>query len=183
MDALNPYQPPRDLNPVAASTEALSYDGKCLIVPKDYILPAMCIKTGETLGLTPQRRRKFAWYPPMVNLLILVNILVLILVASIVSKKGVIHYQLSRAVARKRRNVLLRNWAIFLASLVFFALGTANNEGSLLAAGGVALVVAMILGLVASRFLWAKKIDATHIYLCGVPEKVALELVALRGAR
>src|SRR5687767_10308802 len=113
VETFNPYQAPKTADFLATDPGQIVYDGKTLMIPKQFTFPAGCLKTGAVTDLTPPQRRKLSWYPPLVGILIIINILIFAIVAACVSKKGVIHFQLTNTVARKRRNTLLRNWAIF----------------------------------------------------------------------
>lgn len=180
-ETFNPYQAPKSIDFVAADVGGIVYDGKTLMIPKQFTFPAVCLKTGAVTDLTPPQRRKLSWYPPLVGLLIIVNILIFAIVAACVSKKGEIHFQLTNAVARKRRNTLLRNWAIFGISVGLICGGAATRNGLLIFGGIFGLLVAFILACVASRFLAAKRIDKTHIWLTGVPDDVARALATGYG--
>jgi hypothetical protein len=177
-ESFNPYAAPKSRDLLAPSAGQIMYDGQALMIPKQFTFPPICIKTGVATDLTPQRRRKLSWYPPMLAILIVLNVLIFLLVAAFVSKRGEIHFQLSREVARKRRNVLLRNWAVFALSIVTGIVGLSQGSPAVIIAAAGLLIIAIILSSTASRFLWAKRIDKTHIWLCGVPDPIARALVA-----
>jgi uncharacterized membrane protein len=173
----NPYEAPKSVDLLAPSADQIVYDGKSLMIPKHFTFPPICLKTGAATDLAPQRRRKLSWYPPLLAILIVLNILIFVLVAACVSKKGEIYFHLSKEVARKRRNVLLRNWGLFGLSIVAGCLAIGSQSTPLGVASAVLFLLTIILSTVASRFLWAKRIDKTHIWLCGVPDEIAQALV------
>ena len=176
-DTENPYAPPTTQDLLAPTTGLIRIEGKSLVVPKGYIFPAVCLKTGATDDLAPRERRKFSWSNPKLALLILINLFIYAIVAAIVSKRGEVQFQLSRNVARKRRNTVLRNWGLFLLAIGCFVGGGYTGQPMLLCAGAIALLLCVILGFVAARFLWPQKVDATHIWIRGIPENVAEALV------
>ena len=177
----NPYQPPATLDLLAPSSTALRIEGKALVVPKGHIFPAICLKTGATDDLKPRERRKFSWHNPKLAFLILLNLLIYALVASICSKRGEVQYQLSRSVARKRRNANLGNWGLFLLAIACFVAGATFEMEALFWAGGISMLGYIILGVISSRFFWAQKVDKTHIWIRGIPENVAQALVQAEG--
>jgi hypothetical protein len=86
--AFNPYEAPKTADLLAPSIEQITYDGTSLKIPKHFTFPPVCLKTGAVTDLTPQRKRKLSWYPPLLGLLSILNLLICILVAACVSKKG-----------------------------------------------------------------------------------------------
>lgn len=180
-ESYNPYAPPKNADSLAPSKDEILYDGETLMIPKKFTFPPVCLKTGAVTDLTPPQRRKLAWYPPLLAILLIVNILIFAIVAAIVSKKGEIHYQLSRTIAAKRRNALVRNWVLVGAGIGCGALALTNPNPALILTAVVLILSGLILSLVASRFLWAKRIDKTHIWLGGVPDHVARALAASHG--
>ena len=176
-DLENPYLPPTTHDLLAPSRDEIRMEKKALVVPKGYVFPAVCVKTGTTDELMPRELRKFKWCNPALGVLIIVNVLIYLLIASLCSKRGEIQFQISRAIARKRRNTILWNWGLFLLSIGCFILGGARNEPAFFAAGAVAILTCLIIGHNASRFLWTEKVDKTHIWIRGIPERVAEALV------
>src|SRR5688572_6592154 len=173
----NPYAAPKSADLLSPNRNQISYDGKVLTIPKEFTFPPICLKSGAVTDLTSPRKRRLTWYPPLLLLLFVLNPLVFALVAIFFSKKGVIHFQLSQEIARKRRNVILRNWGLFSLSIMLGGAAAALRSGGLGLAAIACLLLTIILSSVASRFLWSKKVDKTHIYLCGVPDDVARVLV------
>ena len=180
-EPFNPYAAPKTTDLLAPNADQIIYDGESLMIPKRFTFPAICLKTGAVNDLLPPRRRKLSWYPPLLALLLILNVLIFLIVAAFVSKRGEIYFYLSREAARKRRNVLLRNWMLLALSIVLGAVGIANQNPMLIGVAGLLVLAALILGIVASRFLWAKRIDATHIWLRGVPDEIARALAVSHG--
>jgi hypothetical protein len=73
--------------------------------------------------------------------------------------------------------MLLRNWGLFALSIALGILALGAKSAPLGLASGVLFLLTIIFSCVATRFLWAKRIDKTHIWLCGVPEEIAQALV------
>jgi hypothetical protein len=182
MNALeNPYQPPLTNDLLAPSRDGLRIDGKAIVAPKGYVFPTVCLKSGAIDDLKPRETRKFKWSNPKLAFFILVNILLYALLASIFSKSGEIHFQVSREAARKRRNALMGNWGLFFLAIACFVLGGIYEARALFLAGGASMLACIIFGVIASRFFWAEKVDKTHIWIRGIPEHVAIALVQSEG--
>jgi hypothetical protein len=179
--AFNPYEAPKTKDFLAANADQITYDGKTLMIPKHYTFPPVCLKTGAIDDLTPQRRRKLSWYPPLLIILLFINILIFAIIAACFSKKGEIYFQLSREVARKRRNTILRNWGLFAFSLALGIIAVGSESGGLGLAAIAMLLITIGFSIAASRFLSAKRVDKTHIWLCGVSDSVARALVVTQG--
>jgi hypothetical protein len=177
IEASNPYEAPKSTDLLSLSAGQIEYDGKILKVPKNFTFPPVCLKTGTTTDLTPLLSRKMSWFPPLLALLILLNLLIFLIVAACVSKKGMIHYYLSKEVARKRRNVMIRNWGLFMLLLVFIGSGFAAKMYFFAIPAVVVLLVLAGFCISASCFLSAKRIDSTHIWLAGVPPVAAHALI------
>src|SRR6188474_1902028 len=179
--SLNPYEAPKSAGLLSATLAQISYDGKALKIPKDFTFPPICIKTGETTDLGPQQTRKLSWFPPLVAVLIIFGLIPFLLVALLVSKKGEIRFQVSNEVARKRRKAVLRNWGLFLLSIVLFGLAIAQSSPILAWGGTLFFLAALVFGMATSRYINVKSIDKTHIWLLGIPQHVAEKLITYQG--
>jgi hypothetical protein len=178
----NPYLPPQSDTSIQATPLTLEFDGKSLIVPRNFTFPAMCIKTGVLTDLGPQRVRNMAWYPPLTFLLFFIGGPILFLLIGMFFKKtGVVRFHISREIAQKRRKRLLRNWALFALSIVLFVVAGMIDDGRLGIAGLVVSVLCLIFSVVESQFLTTVKIDKNRIWLRGIPEAIARVLVASNG--
>lgn len=109
-------------------------------------LPKVCVMTGATDATVEFRKVKFQWYPPWVNALILINIIVLAIVARILTKVAKGELAFSEA-AWKR-------WRMWKLGLVFSLLGMIGGivVGIILLAsnssiGGVLVLVSFVQGI------------------------------------
>jgi hypothetical protein len=119
--ALNPYAPPSaEVVPVnARDTRYLAHreaDG-VIAIQKDVVLPAVCVKCGAREGLRT-RKQQFIYTPSWVYLLLLLNIIILAIVASIVQKKGKLTFSVCQPCHSKWRNASIA-W-FFSALLIVF---------------------------------------------------------------
>ncbi len=193
-DALNPYAPPRtDVEAPPSAGRAGGFlaqrVGADLLIEKNAPLPPICVKCTRKDDLT-RRAKTFIWTPPWVYILIFVNLIVLIIVALIVRKKGALDLPLCRRCNARWRNgqiwAGLSVLALIALIVVGIMLGAGLNEPWLIAAGlfaGVMAAVFINILVVRPRVLRAKKIDDRLITLTGVhPDAMSAIVEAARGA-
>lgn len=175
-DEINPYAVPKS-QPAAMvmSTEGVWRQGKLLVMHKMAMLPDVCIKSNQPAD-GYRLKRKLSHHHPAIALAVLVNVLLYIILAAILSKRVTVMIGLSprwRAI-RKRR--ILISWIGGLAGLglMIFGLVTLdgpqrnNGAGGILAVLGiVAMVGFLFYGLLSARMISAKKIDDEYIYIKG----------------
>ncbi|HJZ85540.1 MAG TPA: hypothetical protein VKN99_10235 [Polyangia bacterium] len=193
-DPLNPYAPPQtDVEAPPSAGRAGGFLaqrlGADLVVEKNAPLPPICVKCARRDDLT-RRAKTFIWTPPWVYILIFVNLLVLIIVALIVRKRGALALPLCRLCNARWRNGQI--WAglsvLGLIALIVggIVLGAGLKEPWLMAAGlfaGVMAAVFINILVVRPRLLRAKKVDDRLITLTGLhPDAVSAIVEAARGA-
>ena len=190
MDELNPYAAPIESaappSPQAEAFQGLWRDGRTLIMHKNARLPHRCVKTGEP---TTSRGiiKRFSWYNPWLVLVILLNLLIFIVLAIVLSKRATIEVPLSDNEKGKRSIWLIGCWVAGLGGMteIFFGiylLGGANAGPAGLVAivtGIILILAALIVGQAKSRVLRPTKITDTHIWLRGVHESILSELPSL----
>lgn len=156
-----------------------------VILPSDELtsfdLPAICMVTGQTEGVTFKPVR-FAWYPRWVAALILCNLLIMLIVALILTKrvKGELPFT-EEGYRRWQRGRLLFGLSVFAGLGLFFAgMALAINESGLLALlafiATVAVPVGTYIGFARGNMVVVKKIDETTITL-EVPSQEAAERI------
>jgi hypothetical protein len=174
----NPYAPSaaslkvdRDLH---GSDVDVWRDRKYLVMDRDARLPPRCVKCNEPAH-EPTKRRTLYWHHPALYILILVQIIVYFIVALIVRKSIVIEPGLCGEHKRKRRNATLITWLGLVASLALPAALTVllppDGDGGVIVLGFAIFLVSVIYGVVSSRVLTARKIDANTARLGGCGDK------------
>lgn len=148
MSEMNPYQAPSS-DPVAFSVEQATFrfDGKDVWVRDGASLPERCIYTNVTLAENPELRtisKKITWVNPLFALLLLLNVIIYLVVALCVQKKGRIQFLADHRVLRKKRLKALGGFFLFLLAVAAFIGGLVLSSES--EQGGFALG-ALILGL------------------------------------
>jgi hypothetical protein len=175
----NPYAPPEaDVLDAARASGQVHRKGKYLLMPHGGVAPARCIKcnSGADLHLVT---RELHWYNPLLNLLILVNLLVLIIVARIFRKKALVTYSLCGSCARRQKRDVTITWSLSLLGIGLLVAGVAGTQaesrdsfvvplalllGSFLTLGGI------LYGLIKSRLIHASKIDAEWVHVARVSQ-------------
>jgi hypothetical protein len=137
-----------------------------VVSKREATLPDRCVKcnapaNGYKLG------RKMQWHPSGWYALIILNLIIYAIVASIISKRAKIDVGLCPAHQAKRRNAILTGWAIFAVSVGCFIYGGVFSNGWVAAVGILCLIAAPIYGIMRGQVLSPKKIDDSHAYLKG----------------
>jgi hypothetical protein len=172
--SVNPYQPPK-VNLANDHTDNPDWywrDGKVLVLKQGGQLPPRCIKCNADAQM-PMRSKKLAWHHPGWYALILINIIIYAIVGSLASKRVKVEFGLCEEHTAKRRNIIIASWAIFFVSMgtAFFLGQSMENPGVAFMIGILGFLVAVVLGLVGARSIYAKRIteDEVRIAGCGEP--------------
>ncbi|WP_146576152.1 hypothetical protein [Neorhodopirellula pilleata] len=177
----NPYQTP--INPYTPTSNSafigpqgqIYRKGRILIMHRDATLPDICFKSNEpTAGY--RLRRKLSWHNQWIALAILLNVLIYLLIAIIVSKRATVMIPLSdhwRVLRRKR----IRNaWVLCLGGPILFVAGImmmgqgpdAELAGSFcLMAGGLILLFGLFYAIFRTRLVTPVMIDEHFVHLKG----------------
>lgn len=150
MSDSNPYQAPStDALAISAEGrgESFRFDGKDIWVRDGARLPSRCIYTNAPLVENSDLRdisKKIAWVNPFFALLIILNVIVYLIIALCVQKKGRIQFWADSKILRKKRLksfvglfFMLLSTAIFIGGSLMFA----DYGGDLL------FLISLVLGL------------------------------------
>jgi hypothetical protein len=182
MDDRNPY----DRNPYAPSRASLTApssqptvsrsDGvtawrnqKVLVMIPDTQLPPRCVKCNAPAD-EPTKIRKVYWHHPAIYLVILINIVIYAIVATIVRRRALVGAGLCAAHKKRRRLAILIAWASFIIGVGLLAWATresAGNGAAFAAAAVAALLAAILAGIIAARVVYAQRIDKSFVWLKG----------------
>lgn len=193
----NPFA---DHNPYAAPLESAGIppilqqsplgiwrEGKLLVMHKQSILPAVCVKSNEPA--TGRLVRKLTWHHPLVYLVILFNLIIYAIVAIAISKRATIQIGLSETWFAKRRRAIIIGWTVALTGVALLFAGLISDSmNSSLPMVGVALSIPTILlgalyGAFGARMVYAKKIDDNFVWLGGVHQDYLAKLPEWPGPR
>ncbi|HUI58580.1 MAG TPA: hypothetical protein VLX90_00065 [Steroidobacteraceae bacterium] len=175
MDARSPYAPsPASLNIDGSRTVhgdggGLWREGKVLVLQPDAALPARCVKCNGAAE-EPTKTRRVYWHHPAVYLLILLNMLIYLIVALIVRKRASVAPGLCTAHKKRRLVGLILAWGGLFAglALMFASIGNGSgNPGIMVALGLLLMLFAALVGIIATRVVYAKRIDQDYVRLRG----------------
>jgi uncharacterized membrane protein len=168
--AHNPYAPSRatlNVSDNPASSTGVRREGKWIVMPLDAELPHRCVKCNAAPD-EPTKRRTVYWHHPAVYLVLLINLIIYAIVAAVVRKQVKISPALCSAHKAKRRNAILLAWGgVAAAILLPIAFGSEEYAGVWLLFCIVLFLVSCISGIVRSRILYGKRIDADEAKLGG----------------
>ncbi|MDZ4816986.1 MAG: DUF4339 domain-containing protein [Verrucomicrobiota bacterium] len=156
----------------------VSRTGKLIIADLQATFPDRCVKCNKPVtGL--KRKMKFAYYTPWLYLLLLVNLIVFIIVAAIVSKKATYEIAVCDYHKRKRTQTILIAWGLILFSIVLFIVAGAISSFWPVMVGVLFIVGGVIFGAIRAPYLTPSFIDkeiarikgAGPEFLNSLPEK------------
>lgn len=149
-------------------------DKSTLVMSRDAELPPRCVKCNVPTHL--RLKRRLSWHHPAIYILIFVALLIYLIVALIVRKAATVEIGLCEEHQAKRRRNLLITWSLVLIGIAGLVLALMLADVTYLLAGFVALVAAMIYGIVAVRIVAPSKIDDRFVRLRGVNKDYLNEL-------
>jgi len=177
MDDRNPYAPSRAS--IAARPSQSEHDRsggvtawrnqKTLVMIPDSALPPRCVKCNEPAH-EPTRLRKVYWHSPAVYLLLLINVLIYAIVATIVRKRARVGAGLCAAHKKRRRQAILICWGGVIAGIGLLTWGfrdSTSNGGAFIIVGVLMLLGSIIVGIIMARVVYAQKIDESYVWLKG----------------
>lgn len=162
----NPYVPPQAAagGPSYQAADGLWRDGKILVASHDSEFPDRCVKCNQPAE-GYRLKRKLAWHPPAWYALILLNILLYAIVATVVQKKSELRVGLCET-HRKRR---VASIAIGLTLPLLGVAGCSMNmqDPSFIWLGILGLLIGMIVLVAGTSILTAESIDESYARIRG----------------
>lgn len=164
----NPYAPPQSqVAPEAAPRPREDAgpwrEGKDVVALPDSAFPQRCVKCNAPLRAEQMRRRDFAWHHPALYLVLLLNLLLYVLIAVLVRKRSRHVVGLCERHLRRRRIFIAIGWSCLIWPFVGVAF---ERQGGVLY-GVLLAAVTAIVGVVGSRVMVARRIDAYHARFAG----------------
>jgi len=168
----NYYQPPQSTlqhqQQLGTGSGEAWFEGAHLFVRKGGGIPTeRCVRCGETASKT--LKKKFGWHPSWVWLTILAGLLVYVVVAMCVTKRGELAMGLCPRCARRRRSIILAGiFGVFVAMIAAFATEMIFVGCFLM----LVLFVVPVLSMVLARTLTPVYIDDYIMRLKGADSRV-----------
>ncbi len=147
--------------------------GKILVMTPDADLPDFCVKCNAPA--TRQRlKRNLFWHNPLLYLLILINLIIYAIVASLNGKKATIYVGLCERHHKNRWIAMCCGWGSFALGILLFVVAASIESWGIFFLGLIILLTGIIAGISLSAVVSATKITPEHIYIKGVcPEYLA----------
>ena len=189
MDDRNPYAPSpasrTSTDPVSngdgAAGIAVWREGDVLIKLIGAEMPHRCVKCNGPAD-QPTRARKVYWHPPALYALVIVNVILYAIVATLVRKRAFVSAGLCTEHKKRRRNALLLAWTGSLGGIVLTFFGMASSWGAWGAALGLLVILGSVVGgLIFTRIVYAKRIDKSYVRLKGCGMAFLTSLPAFPG--
>jgi hypothetical protein len=179
----NPYSVPLGVIVQPPQMNRARIEGKSLVVPREWHSPRICLFTGVTSPLTAARKAKLNWSSPALLVLLMLGVVVYVIVAAIVQKKGTLHYFLSEAKAAQSRRRYWMNWGLLLVSLGLFVAGAVFKTIAFAWMGGLCLLTCLIGAATWCRLIVPSRIDNTFMWISGIPLPVMQQIIAMEQAQ
>lgn len=169
--------------PEPGRTAGVWIEKNCLVVPRGWESPAVCLLTGVATGLRPQQRKWLFWANPAWYLLIFVLGFLALFLIGILQRKGGIYYYVSHSAAAKIQKRRMINLGLFLIGLLMVILSFSpfgGDSGPLLVFPGLLLLLTSgVLATTWCRAFYARKISRTHIWIAKIPSPVRKIIVEM----
>jgi hypothetical protein len=164
MQTFNPYEAPQSAFADTSTESDERYgpwrDGSALVTLRDSHLPGRCVKCNAP-GQT-RLRKIYYWHSGGWYLLILFNLVIYAIVAMIVRKKCRLEASLCEQHARRRSRLIGSTFACLGGFVLALVLGVVNDSGPLFLLAGVAVLAAIVLGIIAGRTLYPTRIGERY---------------------
>lgn len=168
VDKRNPYAPPRAPVGVVKDTQC-ARDGKAVVVQSGNDLPPRCITCNAPVK-GPIKEVKLYWHSPWLYLLVLINILVYAVVGLLVRRTVKVSPGLCKVHSAQRARRILMFLGVGAGSCaIAIGLLTAGESGPAIAFFLLTLLL-LVMGMLASRKVYAKKIAKDYACLGGCKE-------------
>lgn len=168
MDQRNPYAPPQAQVGAVNGTQC-TRDGNAVVVQRGNDLPPRCITCNAPVK-GPIKEVKLYWHSPWLYLLILINLLVYLVVGVIARRTVKVSPGLCDVHAAKRLRRILVVLGLGVGSCAAATGLLTVGESGLAIAFLVFAVLLLVIGMLVSRKIYAKKITKDYASLGGCKE-------------
>ncbi|HVS53894.1 MAG TPA: hypothetical protein VHD62_16180 [Opitutaceae bacterium] len=164
------------------NAEHVFIDEDCLVVPDGFVFPKICLVTGSAVDSTPRQYKFKRTVDPLSEEAIFSKIAVpnaLKVVAAVTAKekKPTVSFCLSREIVRRRNGLVCAFAVLFISAFVLPVVMLALTDDL---TWFILFPPLLIGGLWASwksgRFVWAKKVTPSFVWLAGIHPAVRDEI-------
>jgi hypothetical protein len=151
---------------LAGSDRMVWREGRAVVMSRNGILPDRCIKCNDSAN---GRRlvRKLRWHSPVVYLCVLLNLLVYVIVALIVSQKARVEVGMCDKHRASRLWAIAIGWGLFFAGVgLLFAAAQFDHSAPGFAGAGL-ILAGFIYGMWKGRSVYATRIDKERVWMKG----------------
>lgn len=155
--------------PVANGVSNARADGKYVVVPAaNPHLPPRCVKTNAPVTAAESKHKTLYWYPPLIAVTILLNLLIFLILYLVFRKKIVLDIPVSPAGRKIVRQHAFIAWGAVLLGLVCLFIGIAEPTLVAIILLAFPLIIAgLIYGAFKATLLRAAKMRHGEVWLAG----------------
>jgi hypothetical protein len=153
-------------------SEGIWRDGKTLVMTKEAFLPDRCLRCNAPAN-GYRLRRRLRWHHPALYILIFGAMLFYLILALALSKRATVDFALCMDHVRRRRNLMLSGWGVFLLALTLLVVAFSYDYAIIGLSAALLLFVAIIWLVIAYRVVAVKRIDDRYIWLRDLTNSIA----------
>lgn len=140
---------------------------KILVLTREADLPDFCVKCNAPAH-GQRLKRKLFWHTPLLYILVLFNVLIYAVVATLAGKKAYIQIGLCEQHRKKRWIYMACGWGSFIVGILSMVLGRSTEHWGVFFIGLVILTIGGIFGIRLSAMVSTKKITPEYLFVKGV---------------
>jgi hypothetical protein len=153
---------------------------KQMVLRSETPMPDRCVRCNAPANGFKLKRQLY-WHPPLVYLLVLINLLVYLAVALSIRKKALLHVGLCETHRTARKRAIIGTWLSVLTGIAMIIGGIAWNSVILGLLGVVLFLGGLIVGLYKARIVSPTKINKEYAWVKGAGEPFLAELPEWTG--
>ena len=151
---------------LAGSDRMVWREKRAVVMGKNGLLPDRCAKCNNPANGW-RLVRNLRWHSPVVYFCLLLNLLIYVIVALIVSQRARVEVGLCDKHRSQRLLAISISWGMFLLAVVMFVCAARYEHGAFVIVGIVLLLAAFIYGMWKGRSIYAKRIDKERVWMKG----------------
>ena len=177
---INPYAPPSAPRGGIGDhpADGVWRDGQIVVCSHNASFPDRCVKCNQPAA-GYLLKRKLTWHPSGWYALILINILVYAIVASIIQKKTLLHVGLCET--HRKRRVWLMGLGFALPLLAAVGCSAAMENPNAIWIGMIGVISGIVLVIVSTSVLAAESIDERFARIRGAHQRFVASLPAYQA--